>query len=125
MDTNDSPAYTTKTGARWYVSLFGGTKRRGHWRVPTDMRVIGTIGGANLDFSEAELPEPLVPLVLTKVSLVGGVSLRIPADVEVEVEGFRLFGGVRIEPAERTGPARVTLKVREYSIAGGVHVQRF
>jgi hypothetical protein len=38
------------------------------------------------------------------------------------VEGFRLFGGVRIEPGAAT--PTVTLKVRDHGIAGGVHVQR-
>jgi hypothetical protein len=60
--------------------------------------------------------------VLSKISLVGGVSLRVPATVAVEVEGFRLFGGVRVEPGAAT--PTVTLKVRDYGIAGGVHVQR-
>jgi hypothetical protein len=40
------------------------------------------------------------------VSLVGGVSLLVPPEMAVEVEGFRLFGRVRIEPAGRTGPVR-------------------
>ena len=62
--------------------------------------------------------------VLTKVSLVGGVSLRVPHDVDVVVEGFRIFGGVRIEPARRAGAAARTLKVREYSLVGGIHVER-
>ncbi|TQS42156.1 hypothetical protein [Cryptosporangium phraense] len=122
MDTNDSPAYTGKNGARWYVSLLGGTKRRGRWPVPTDMRVLGTLGGANLDLCETDLPPG--PLTLTKVSLIGGVSLRVPANVEVEAEGVRIFGGVRIEPGAATGPDTVRLKVREYSLIGGVHVQR-
>jgi hypothetical protein len=60
--------------------------------------------------------------VLSKISLVGGVSLRVPATVAVEVEGYRLFGGARVEPGAAT--PTVTLKVRDYGIAGGVHVQR-
>jgi hypothetical protein len=53
---------------------------------------------------------------------VGGVSVRVPAEVEVRVEGFRLFGGVRIEPgASNSG---IVLRVREYRLVGGVHVVR-
>ncbi|MFL6110586.1 MAG: hypothetical protein ACJ786_04445 [Catenulispora sp.] len=62
--------------------------------------------------------------MLTKFSLVGGISLRVPQDVDVEVEGFRLFGGIRVEPADRPGPATAVVKVREFSLAGGVHVKR-
>jgi predicted membrane protein len=89
--------------------------------MPDDMRVAGLVGGANLDLCKAELGERPT---LTKISLVGGVSLRVPRDVDVEVEGFRLFGRVRVEPAQRTSPAARTVKVRDYGIAGGVHVER-
>jgi predicted membrane protein len=85
------------------------------------MRIAGTLGGAKLDLCEAQLAERQT---LTKISLVGGVSLRVPHDVDIEPEGFRLFGGIRIQPADRTGPAARTLKVREYSLFGGIHVQR-
>jgi hypothetical protein len=50
------------------------------------------------------------------------VSLQVPPELEVRVEGFRLFGGVRIEPGA-SDPGTV-LRVREYSLAGGVHVTR-
>ncbi|WP_433059919.1 hypothetical protein [Dactylosporangium sp. CS-033363] len=119
MDENETPFLTAKSGATWYFNLLGGTKRRGPWTMPQDMRVIGPLGGANLDLTEATLP---ANPVLTKISLVGGVSLRVPADVDIEVEGFRLFGGVRIAPPTAT-PAR-KLKVREYSLIGGIHIER-
>jgi hypothetical protein len=121
MDDNEKPFLSNDSGPTWYVNLLGGEKRRGRWRMRRDMRVVNILGGANLDLCEAELADRPV---LTKVSLVGGVSLRVPHDVDVEVEGFRVFGGVRIEPPRRTGPAARTLKVREYSLAGGIHVER-
>jgi predicted membrane protein len=80
------------------------------------MVVVAPVGGANLDLDEAELPVGETP-ILTKVSLVGGVSLQVPPELEVRVEGFRLFGGVRIEPGA-SDPGTV-LRVREYSLAGG------
>jgi hypothetical protein len=121
MDATDTPFFTSRSGASWYVSLLGGIKRRGRWEMPKDMRMIGVLGGANFDLTEAVLPEAPV---LTKFSLIGGVSLRVPQDVDVVVEGGRLFGGVKIAPADREGPARITFKVREFSLAGGVSVER-
>ena len=47
------------------------------------------------------------------------MSPRVPQDLDIVVEGFRIFGGVRVEPAQRTGEARRTVKVREYSLVGG------
>ncbi|WP_433361698.1 LiaF domain-containing protein [Actinoplanes sp. CA-142083] len=121
MDDSETPFLSNRSGATWFVNLLGGEKRRGRWRMPRDMRVVNILGGANLDLCEAALGEQPV---LTKVSLVGGVSLRVPHDVDVEVEGFRIFGGIRVEPARRSEPAARTLKVREYSLAGGVHIER-
>ncbi|MBU2664152.1 cell wall-active antibiotics response protein [Actinoplanes bogorensis] len=120
MDATDKPGFTGRDGAAWYFSLLGGIKRRGAWRLPRDMRMVGVLGGLNLDLTEATIPpDPII----TKVSPIGGVSLRVPDGVSVEVEGLRLFGGVRTE-AVRSAGAAVTLRVREYSLAGGVHVRR-
>jgi predicted membrane protein len=125
LSTVECMSESSGSGPTWYVSFIGGLKRRGAWRMPGDMRVASILGGANLDLHEAELAEHPT---LTKISLVGGVSLQAPHDIDINVEGFRLFGRVRIEPAQRRGtveriPAR-TLRVREYSIIGGVHVER-
>jgi hypothetical protein len=121
MSENETPFLSNDSGATWFVNLLGGEKRRGKWRMPRDMRVVNILGGANLDLCEAATAERVT---LTKVSLVGGVSLRVPHDVDVVVEGFRIFGGVRIEPARREGEATRTVKVREYSLVGGIHVER-
>jgi predicted membrane protein len=119
----DTPIFTGRGGTAWYAALLGGIKMRGNWKMARDMVVVTPVGGANLDLTEAELADPQ-STVLTKVSIAGGVSLVVPPEMDVQVEGFRIFGGVRIEPAQRTGPATVVLKVREYSLVGGVHVQR-
>jgi predicted membrane protein len=111
MDANDKPS--------WYLNIVGGLKRRGAWRMPRDMRVVSLVGGLNLDLTGAEIP---AGATLTKISLVGGVSLRVPDDVEVQVEGFRLLGGVGVEetPSVKTR----TIRVRNYGLVGGVDVKR-
>jgi predicted membrane protein len=119
----DEPSFTGRNGTAWYLNLLGGVKMRGKWRMARDMVVVTPLGGANLHLTETEFADP-ASTALTKVSLIGGVSLLIPEDMDVEVEGFRLIGRVRIEPAGRTGPAATVLKVREYSLIGGVHVER-
>jgi hypothetical protein len=119
MDEIERPFLTSRSGATWYVNILGGLKRRGAWRMPADMRIVNLLGGANLDLDEAQLPENAV---LTKISIIGGVSLRIPEGLDVEVEGFRIIGGVRVEGGR--SPATRTIKVREYSLIGGVHAER-
>ncbi|GIF45643.1 cell wall-active antibiotic response 4TMS protein YvqF [Asanoa ferruginea] len=107
---------------QWHVGLLGGVKRRGAWRMSRHLVAVSAVGGVNADLTEARFDT--AESILTKVSLVGGVSLTVPHDVDVEVGGFSLFGGSNIEQAQRTGPAAHTVRVRNYGVFGGVRVCR-
>ncbi|MEU4677303.1 LiaF domain-containing protein [Micromonospora sp. NPDC023737] len=103
----------------WQISLLGGHEQRVGGRAD-DTAVVTSIGGADIDLTGAELaPET----TLTKVSLIGGVKLRVPADTHVEIEGFHLFGGRRVE-AGTPSPSAPVVRVRAYGIIGGVRVSR-
>src|SRR4051812_47987872 len=94
-----------KRSTRRHLALLGGFRERGAWQVPYDLLVVAAVGGADIDLTEAELPPVLT---ITKVSLVGGVVLRVPPDAVVEVEALSLLGGGgRVpapRPAERPAP---------------------
>src|SRR6185437_9816091 len=77
------PATAGRT--RWRVSPIGGFRSRGRWRMPRHTVVVTLIGGAELDLRDAELEAPEV--ILTKVSLVGGVRVAVPPGVRLEVDG--------------------------------------
>ncbi|MGI5158601.1 hypothetical protein [Microbispora sp. CA-102843] len=104
----------------WHISLLGGLKRRERGRMPADTVVLTPVGGADLDLSEAEIGQVTT---VTKISIAGGVRLRVPADITVEVEGFNLFGGRRVEPGTPDPSGRV-IRVRNYGLFGGVSVTR-
>ncbi|MEV6376425.1 hypothetical protein [Micromonospora musae] len=103
----------------WRIALLGGHKQR-ITGAPADTVVVTPIGGADIDLSGAELP---ARTTLTKVSLLGGVKLRVPAGVDVEVKGFHLLGGRRVQPAAPS-PSAPVVRVRAYGIVGGVEVSR-
>jgi hypothetical protein len=85
--------------------------------------IVGTlIGGARLDLSQAELAAPEV--TLTKVSLVGGVSVRVPSKIRVEASGLSILGGTRVEGAPDPGPGAPTIHIRAFSIIGGIRIRR-
>jgi hypothetical protein len=114
-----NPETTTQTPRSTHIALLGGLELAGRLRLPRRLLHIALIGGMDLDFSAAELTE----VDIVKVSLVGGVSLVVPADVRVEVRGLVLFGGKDIERrAESAGGAR-TIRVRAFGVAGGVRVR--
>ena len=122
MDHTDSPAFTGRDGAAWYVSLLGGLKRRGGWKMPQDLRFVSLLGGVNLDLSGAGL-QAGTEYWITKISLVGGASLQVPAGVSVVAEGFRIFGPVR-NAAPVTDGDEIVVRVRCFGLVGGVHVER-
>jgi Domain of unknown function (DUF1707) len=59
---------------RWNISPIGGIRHRGRWRVPRHTVAIGVLGGVDVDLGEADLAAPEV--MITKVSIIGGVNVR-------------------------------------------------
>jgi hypothetical protein len=84
--------------------------------------VISLIGGARLDLGQAQLAAPDV--TLTKVSLVGGTRVDVPAGIRVDVSGFSLIGGTRVEASPEPGPGAPTVHIRAFALVGGVRVGR-
>ena len=60
---------------------------------------------------------------LTKVSLVGGLSIVASADIRVEVRGFSLVGGKNVERDRDARPDAPVLRVSAWSLVGGVRVR--
>ncbi len=100
------------------IALLGGARSS---KIGSRRTHVAAVGGMNLDLRDAELTGETT---ITKVSLVGGVSAVVPANVRVEVEGFNLFGGRNVERPADLAPDAPVLKIRAYGIFGGVDVRR-
>jgi predicted membrane protein len=120
LPSEQAPA-EPKLGMRTRMMLIGGIERRGRWRLPERLRIIGLIGGIELDLSEAviENNEPVIEVWLA----VGGIEITVPEGIEVEVEGLTVVGGTEIESpgAHAAGGPRV--RVRHYALIGGTEVK--
>jgi hypothetical protein len=106
---------------RWNISPIGGIRQRGRWRVPRHTVAIGILGGVDVDLAEAELAAPEV--MITKVSIIGGVSARVPAGMRVEVSNFCILGGRDVHLGGPIAPNAPVLHIRSFSIIGGVNVR--
>jgi len=84
--------------------------------------VASIVGGASLHLSEAQLAAPEV--TLTTVSLVGGTRIMVPPGIRVEVSGFSLAGGTRVEGGPEPGPDAPAVYIRAVSLVGGVRIHR-
>jgi hypothetical protein len=107
---------------QWHISLLGGFKREGYWRMDRQIVIVSLIGGMKLDLRQAEFAAPEV--MLSRFSLVGGTRLAVPTGVRVEVTSFSLIGGRRVDVDERLPPNAPTIRLRAFTLVGGVRVQR-
>jgi hypothetical protein len=105
----------------WNISPIGGIRHRGHWRVPRHTVAIGVLGGVDVDLGKAELAAPEV--MITKVSIIGGVSVRVPPGMRVEVSNFSILGGRNVNLGGPLAPNAPVLRIRSFSIIGGVNVR--
>lgn len=71
-------------------SIFSGVTRQGPWRLSQDMNCVATMGGIELDLTQAQFPPG--PVVLHCKALMGGIEITVPPDLEVEVDGFGFLG---------------------------------
>ena len=84
--------------------------------------VVSLIGGADLDLSQAQLAAPEV--ILTKVSLLGGISIGVPPGIRVVASGFSLIGGTSVEAGPEPCPGAPTVHIRAFSLLGGTRIYR-
>ncbi len=115
----DGPVRPARTA--WLFLPIGGVKRSGRWRVPESSLSVTLLGGVSLDLREAELASREV--MVTAVTVIGGVDVVVPPGMRVEIEGISLLGGRKLDVDERTAPGAPTLRLRVFSILGGVRVR--
>lgn len=117
-----------RPGAKSYVAIMSGNKdARTTW---DDMSIINIMGGADIDMSQAGLPE--TDVLVDAYALMGGGSLRVPPGVKVICEVTALMGGVKILGKDGGGLISRTLieagegpvvRVRVMAIMGGFDVK--
>jgi hypothetical protein len=80
------------------------------------------MGGIELDLREAQFSERDV--TIQAFSLMGGVSVIAPEDIEIDVTGLGIMGGFDHEASGPGTPGAPRLKVIGFSVMGGVEVRR-
>ena len=105
------------------LAVMGSDERRGRWRVRNRTQAVALMGSVDLDLREAELPPGDVEI--TAWAIMGGIDIRVPEGVRVELGGFALMGGNGLKgPADPPPPGAPVVRVRAYSVMGAVTVRR-
>lgn len=102
------------------VAILGGNERKGIWRPARRTNMLAVLGGIELDYSEAEFPPGVSEITIFTV--MGGVELKVPEELNVEVQAIPILGGV--ENQARSGePNSPTLRIKAVAVFGGVEIK--
>jgi hypothetical protein len=105
------------------LAIFGGVTRTGSWTVPREMKLTCVMGGAQLDFREAQFSPGVTEIHVS--AIFGGAHIIVPPGLAVETEGSGILGGfdhVGRAPAA-PDPEAPLLRVTGFACMGGVAVE--
>jgi hypothetical protein len=104
------------------VAILGGRKFTGRWRPAKRTSLVSLIGGCHIDLREAEIPGD--GITITRIALVGGTHVVAPPGLPVQVEGFSVLGGRRVDAGAEAGdPGAPLVRLRVFSFVGGLKVE--
>lgn len=118
-----SPATSTTA-----FGVMGGFTRKGKWTVGRRFHATAVMGGGELDLREAQFEDKVT--VIRCFTIMGGVQITAPPDLDVEVRGFGFMGGFGEVPdrddVAHIGPSPDSPKVivTGFALMGGVGVER-
>ncbi len=104
------------------LSVLSGVVRRGAWRVPKRLRVVAAMGGADLDFREAQFGPGVSEMEV--IAVMGGISVVVPPDLQVECEGIGIMGafeGLNQGRGERD-PDAPCLRITGIAVMGALEI---
>ena len=105
------------------IAIFGGSDRKGRWRVARRHWVVSLFGGSDLDLREASLEGGEATIWV--LDICGGTDLYVPEGIEVDFSGFGIFGGADEHGRDLpTRPGAPVLHVRALSVFGGTDLWR-
>ncbi|KQQ45883.1 hypothetical protein ASF61_19760 [Duganella sp. Leaf126] len=102
-----------------FVSVLGTSNRRVATQDFRGGEVTAILGSADLDLRQASINGDAV---LNVFSLVGGITIKVPVDWAVVMDGTAIIGGFEEKTAQPHGSGK-RLIVRGYAILGGLEVR--
>jgi hypothetical protein len=104
------------------VAIMGGFERKGRWSAASRFTAIAFWGGGDVDLREAQLSGGEITILAFAV--MGGISITVPEDAEVVVNGVGIMGGFDQRAAGPGRPGGPRITVNGVAFWGGVEVRR-
>jgi hypothetical protein len=108
--------------AKFSVAIMRGARRAGRWVVPGKYVSVAVMGGIELDLRDAQFSEPVV--TLHAYTIMGGIQITVPEDVDVDVSGLAFMGGFDHNASGPGVPGAPQVRVLGFALMGGVEVRR-
>lgn len=104
-----------------FICFFSGVTRKGRWKPARNTKILSILGGAELDFSEAEFPPGITEIEV--LCVLGGAEIVVPEGINVDCSGIPVLGGFENKAGEYYAENSPTLKIRGVALLGGVEVK--
>ncbi|MEV5602972.1 DUF1707 domain-containing protein [Streptomyces sp. NPDC052299] len=110
----------TSTGG---FAFWGGFRRRGNWTVGKVFTAFSMWGGGDIDLREANFESR--ETVIRCFTIMGGLHVTVPPDLNVDVRGIGIMGGFGEHAKDEPAPAPDAPRVRitGFALMGGVGVE--
>jgi hypothetical protein len=103
-------------------AIMSGFERRGRWNVPRRLTTFALWGGGVVDLRYADFTSPDVEI--HSYSIMGGQTILVPPEVNVEVHGVGVMGAFDNEINGQGTPGAPHVVIKGFSLWGSVGVKR-
>ncbi len=103
------------------VAILGGASRKGSWEPAARLQVLALMGAVELDFRDADLLEG--ETVVEVLAVMGGVSIVVPPDIDVQASGAGFLGGFASMSNRAKDADAPLLRIQGLAVMGGVEVR--
>ncbi|MFZ0906863.1 MAG: DUF1707 domain-containing protein [Mycobacterium sp.] len=104
------------------LAIMSAFERRGRWNVPKKLTTFALWGGGVIDLRYADFTSTEVEI--HAYSIMGGQTILLPPEVNVEINGHGVMGGFDHGVAGKGTPGAPTVRIRGFSLWGGVGIKR-
>ncbi len=109
-----------KANGKEYCSTFGGQTIDFSNESFEGCSISSVFGGTKCDLREAIIKEDAI---INVSAIFGGITIRVPNDVNVKISSTPIFGGVSDERKKKTKDSKITIYIKATCMFGGVEIK--